>query len=398
MANMLLFATILYNPMSLVAAGRLIEIDKATKHAHIVCMPGTRLRCNGDYKCNDVKLKHHIAYNFGYKPGAFTNKSAGVTVLLRKDWFKSKHLRAVTLPPVALAGRGGAIRVKSGRFDLHIVIGYQAPRPQEAKKIPAWEKGTKQLQEWVRKTVANTPARCTPVVFTDLNDGLEKTEDEQQMARTEKTDTAVGTFCNSHQGLAGELFHNMMTEQHLFAVTTIKDIGASYIGPTGHESNIDQIAFPIGMKEGIQEIAADRALGKRLQMIHSPHSRDHIPIRSSFYYNLNFAHDSETKDKKVHWSTDDIAMCYQRGEKRLELIENVEKAVEGYAGDWSELEERNTVDKHWTEIVDVIKDAAGEIWAKGKEVPADVKYFKDLQGVLLKERFKLREDVERCKR
>ena len=130
------------------------------------------------------------------------------------------------------------------------------------------------------------------------------------MARTEKPDTAVGEFCNSHQGLAGELFHNTMTEQHLCAVTTMKDIGASYIGPTGHESNIDHIGYPVGMKEGIKEIVADKKLGKKLQLIHSPHSRDHIPVRFSFSDNLNFAHESETKDKKIHWSTDDIAMCY----------------------------------------------------------------------------------------
>ena len=97
------------------------------------------------------------------------------------------------------------------------------------------------------------------MVYTDLNDGLlQEAKDELG-----QEDTAVGEHCNSHQGLAGDLFHETLKQQQMMAVTTIQDIGASYIGPTGHESNIDHIGYPQGKKEDIKKIEADKVLGKK---------------------------------------------------------------------------------------------------------------------------------------
>ena len=50
------------------------------------------------------------------------------------------------------------------------------------------------------------------------------------------------------------------------------------------------------------------------------------------------------------------------------MIEKVEEAISGVNEQvWTELEENNTVDKHWVKIVDVIRTAAADILAKKRE-------------------------------
>ena len=70
-----------------------------------------------------VDLPYHFAYQFGWAAGRYTNKSAGVTVLLKRKRFKKAHV-SVYSPPSQNKGRGGhwgkggALRLSCGRL-LH---------------------------------------------------------------------------------------------------------------------------------------------------------------------------------------------------------------------------------------------------------------------------------------
>eukprot|EP00972_Heterocapsa_arctica_P055288 8158751-Heterocapsa_arctica.AAC.1 len=57
---------------------------------------------------------NHRYIHAGWKKTQHSNKSAGVTFLLHKKWFKEKHIVYCDPGPPELAGRTGILRLKSG--------------------------------------------------------------------------------------------------------------------------------------------------------------------------------------------------------------------------------------------------------------------------------------------
>ena len=99
-----LWRVALYNPLSLIASGRLGEVDSLL-NADIKGLIGTRLRANRAETYKKQRTGSSLWIHFGYGNGAMTNRSAGVSLGLR-GYFKQEHIRDVFAPPAALQGRG----------------------------------------------------------------------------------------------------------------------------------------------------------------------------------------------------------------------------------------------------------------------------------------------------
>ncbi len=74
-------------------------------------------------------------------------------------------------PPRSAAGRGGAIRLVSNRFDILVVGLYLAPLTHSTTKAMV-NKTNDIMLKWAAKVIEEAPARCLPDVCMDGNTKL----------------------------------------------------------------------------------------------------------------------------------------------------------------------------------------------------------------------------------
>ena len=60
---------------------------------------------------------------WGYGDGALTNKSAGVGIFMSRR-LREEMVVQIGSPEPWLQGRAGMVRLKGGRLDLTVVVGY----------------------------------------------------------------------------------------------------------------------------------------------------------------------------------------------------------------------------------------------------------------------------------
>ena len=113
----------------------------------------------------------HIAVKSGYGCSPFVNKSCGVTILLSRRYFNRKDIKSVVTPPATLLGRALAVTVKNGHAHFLVIMRYFPPRPTR-RNNDIYTKTVNALTTFAHKQLKNAPARCTPLLLTDLNDGL----------------------------------------------------------------------------------------------------------------------------------------------------------------------------------------------------------------------------------
>lgn len=82
--------------------------------AYVVRVQGTQRRWqehSGDP--HEVRrIGDHTLVEWGYGRGSYTNKSAGVALLVANKTWKRRDIIAVDSPPLALQGRGGNVEVE----------------------------------------------------------------------------------------------------------------------------------------------------------------------------------------------------------------------------------------------------------------------------------------------
>jgi len=166
-----LLKALLYNPLSLCRSGRVEEISTLAAGYGIILCPGTQLRAVDVDVCKSREYAHHTS-QWGYGRGPYTNRSCGIHMFFKTRRFKVEHQVRVPPVPKGCQGRLGACRLRSGMCDLQVICGYYPPRPLAARLMPAYEKTVGAIDRWIRAVLSATPARCTPLLGVDLNDGL----------------------------------------------------------------------------------------------------------------------------------------------------------------------------------------------------------------------------------
>jgi hypothetical protein len=129
---------------------------------------GTRLRANQQFGHRTMHTATRQAYSWGWKPTVWSNKSAGIAILVSHAL--SKGVVCTYEPPAKLAGRVGALRIRTSTQDLSIFSVY-APPPStlhhatHSKLIDA-------LHAWIGDTISRAPVRTCPIIMGDLNTGF----------------------------------------------------------------------------------------------------------------------------------------------------------------------------------------------------------------------------------
>ena len=135
---------VLLNPLSLCGMPRLQHVADECR-AHVVLCPGTRLRARDNREYHTEKLRGgYWALHFGWKRGPCTNSSAGCTMIFSR--------RRIVPAPAIIAGRGGMVRLRSGRFDWTVQVGYPPPLTESGERRRAQDKAIRLTMGFLQKT------------------------------------------------------------------------------------------------------------------------------------------------------------------------------------------------------------------------------------------------------
>ena len=141
---------VLYNPLSLCGVPRLQHVADECR-AHVALCPGTRLRARDNREYHTEKLRGgYCALHFGWRRGPLTNSSAGYTLIFSRR-IKRHDLYRIVPAPAAIAGRGRMVRLRSGRFDWTVQVGYQPPLTESGVRRRAQEKAIRLTLEFLEK-------------------------------------------------------------------------------------------------------------------------------------------------------------------------------------------------------------------------------------------------------
>ena len=234
-----------WNPCSLVSPGRLEEISRAFSMLPLGILIGTRIP-QGDIPMSQGVVGHHRYIHAGWGKTRHSNRSAGITFIMNKRWFKPRDVVYCDPGPPELAGRTGIVRLKSGRFDISLVAAYLPPRGKTP--VGQWKQTVSKVIEWAQKQLKTLPVRTLPIVGCGLNDdmGLVREDGVESFVQS----SAVGSPGMGSEGFSGRVWRQMLEAEHMVALSTFTAGGSAtyfgensksridYIGATGHEGHL----------------------------------------------------------------------------------------------------------------------------------------------------------------
>ncbi len=88
------------------------------------------------------------------------------------------EVKLIETPSHDLGGRGIAMRIKTKQFDLTAIVLYFPPKTSTPKDMPRYRQTVHKLSQWSSGILKAIPARSTPIIYADVNDGLESMEDD----------------------------------------------------------------------------------------------------------------------------------------------------------------------------------------------------------------------------
>ena len=377
-----------WNPCSLAEEGRMEEIDQEFRNTDIVILTGTGRKAMLDLPSWQQQLPHHKVHHVGWsRKEEYSNKSAGVAIMLGKRLFRGSHTLRYDLGPQCLAGRALSIRAKGPTYDYMIVAAYFPPQGSMPKG--KWRKAVDLLLTWVAKQLREAPHRCTPIIGLDLNDEMGLTRDAHGLHET--TSGSVGTPFRRPEAYVGTKFRELLELEQLAAVNTFGRPGAkgTYFSEGGSSSRIDFLVIPQSLLGSVRTCRVLEKEAKRLQLIRDSKPRDHRPILMQVEVVLDFS--PILGDKLVRWSQDALMAAWHRGEGRDAFLQEVEEKCAEKEDRWRDTSARSTPDVGWEELIDDIRDIARKYFETKHEPNLRRKEQEQRRRQLLVERMRLRE-------
>ena len=155
---------LLVRPAPLTASARqgcrLEEILLTLQTNHVIFLTGTKRPRTHCSPVTHSVLAGYRLFEWGCGMGRGTNRHAGLLVPVKLDLCEIWQIREVASPDASVQGRGGAIRIKTAKFDL-LLMGLYPP--------PMGDWATERKNDWADKVVNAAPSRCCIVVGGDLN-------------------------------------------------------------------------------------------------------------------------------------------------------------------------------------------------------------------------------------
>ena len=158
--------------------------------------------------------------------GRGTNRHAGLIVAVKLDLCEIWQIREVASPDASVQGRGGAIRIKSAKFDLLLVVLYPPPMGDWA---------TDRVYDSADKMVNAAPSRCCVVVGGDLNAhvGCVRHPEREALDLEREVMAGCGEYHQMEANYNGERLAKFCRDQHMAMVNTYYPRGGPRTGEGG---------------------------------------------------------------------------------------------------------------------------------------------------------------------
>lgn len=314
---------------------------------------------------------HHWAWHWGHRGAqASSNRSCGVSILLRRRRFDPKQVRRIATPATSLAGRAGGLRIKSGHHDFFVASVYYP-----TKGSARYREGVGAVDKWLSKQLSGTPARSLPIVGADLDDSLGMQSRDGGLVPTRSP--AVGLVVSGVEGVAGASLRLTMEMHDLKALNTFVDIGDTFYGCRGTRSTIDFLLTAQWVQPSSMTMMHDA--GRSPQLIAHHEARDHLPLHVCFPYKAEWTY----TQKPSTWDFDKLGRGCQEGWQRREFLEALE-------GEMAEMEIDGDVDRGWRRMVTATQKVAHRFY--GNDSKIDEAYRDDVR-----ERTRLLEERRRAR-
>jgi hypothetical protein len=208
---------VVYNPLSAKAPWRLLQIA-VTLAADVVLVPGTTCRTIDSQPHTWARLNDdYWVTHFGWAPGGLTNKSAGCAIIISCKLFSTRDVARVFLPPTALLGRGGGLRLGTSCFDMTIVCIYAPPRGTTKKQQAISDKAGVQINKWAQDLATTAPARSLMLIGGDFNAGFGLDKHENKWQR------GIGDYNLRKAAPSTAIWEEWMMFGDLVSLTTVCD-------------------------------------------------------------------------------------------------------------------------------------------------------------------------------
>ncbi|CAK0868886.1 unnamed protein product, partial [Prorocentrum cordatum] len=350
-----------WDPFSLKGEpGRLDLISDTCRSYQAILCVGTKIRQRTPDTPHHVdESLHHHWVHFGWGRGAHTNSSAGCSVALAKRHFRRSDIVKILHPPTPdLRGRAGAVEVHRGPLRLRFVTAYFPPRPNGPGQHRAWRHGCQRLWSWVLTAVRDVPSRVTPILFTDLNQGLGR------RARQPFTDTSIGPHQGGDETEFGRYVHDQMLRNELTAYNTHADVGYTYYGPKRSRSRIDYFIGPDNVTEIIKYIRLNWKIHSILRCLH--HAPDHIPMAMQLKVPVS---SGSPLQHHIPWDWGLLAAGLQVGHQRATFIQDVATTIESHREAFRVIKMDQFPTRHNALLAHIIRECSRKYYTKEGQQP-----------------------------
>ena len=143
-----------------------------------------------------------------------------------------------------IAGRVGAVRVRSGRVDQCLISIYMPVRHSAQYKKVLCSQIVQEICKWLDKVLSKLPARCIPIIGIDLNDRVGKHRvGHKDFSNTCDQCSTIGPFAQDREGITAHTFRHIAMKHGLAFANTYHKSHATVYGP-GYCSTIDFVLIP----------------------------------------------------------------------------------------------------------------------------------------------------------
>ena len=277
--------------------------------------------------------------------------------MFNKEKFSPRDIKKIEIPPSSITGRAGKIRIANKRADLTLIAAYFIPPSTILKGRTQAAKGNTIIADTIEKWLLDAPLRSTPVVGTDLNDGLGIM---QEQVGLDNIEDKIGPHLPSQEGLSGSLFRKILCNCDLSAVNTFwKECKETYIGPRGSSSRIDFIAIPTDMMQHVTNCKTLINLARKIAPFNSIRVIDHVPLYLEFRApsGCGIVHGNI-----IRFDRDAIMDALLNGKKRWEFCKEVYEKVNMIDG-WKQKIESGAPDRAWKDITDCVIEVSSKMFA-----------------------------------
>lgn len=352
MTRRLLASACVYNPLSVLQAGRLADIQRVLRANAVLVLPSTRLRQSLAGPVRRVRHGPFSSYDFGYS--ARGNRSSGCMLSLRGDCFPDATHVMVDYPKdVRIQGRGGVVRTRDAVHDVAWIVAY-IPPTFDGKQAAIFDN----VLAWVQHVIDHLPARRSPVLLTDANVRLGYLHGPHGVHPIRSHAFVHPTVVKN---ASGTRFREMLEHEHLQAASTSTTVPTFYsMTVAGVTSTIDYICVPVSWVDAkrIHEVQVMQRQGDRLQLIHSLDRRDHHPVRIRIEIQLALA----PREESQRWDRDARMQGVLKGTRRNELMGALNAKCTDDAVVWQALRSQSSPSVMYDHLSAMLRDAAFSVY------------------------------------